>query len=118
MIHIKTMKEIPILLYRNIGDYPEDMMEDGILPRSFERQMSFLSENGYRVVMLSQAVDHLNCIIKLHPKSLAITIDGGYKDAFSNVLPVLKRHDFHATFLSCPSISARKGQSKANPLSA
>jgi len=98
------MKEIPILLYQNIGDYPEDMMEDGLLPRSFERQMRFLSANSYKVVSLSQAVDHFNGRTKLDANSLAITIDGGYRDAFCNVLPVYLRHTtsmLHS--LSCPA---------------
>jgi len=98
------MKEIPILLYQNVGDYPEEMMEDGVSPRSFERQMRFLSENAYRVVSLNRALDHLAGRIELPPKSIAITIDGGYRDAFCNVLPVYLRHTtsmLHS--LSCPA---------------
>jgi len=61
------MKEIPILLYQNIGNYPEKMMEDGILPESFERQMNYFAENGYDIVSLRQALDHINKHIKLPP---------------------------------------------------
>lgn len=110
------MKEIPILLYQNIGDYPKDMMEDGLLPRSFERQMSFLSENGYNVVSLNRALDHLAGRIELPPKSIAITIDGGYKDAFCNVLPVLKRHNFHATFFIVPEYIGKERTIKGKPI--
>ncbi|MGD1152435.1 MAG: polysaccharide deacetylase family protein [Syntrophales bacterium] len=78
------------------------MMEDGLLPESFAFQMHFLSENGYSVVALDQAVDHLIGKIKLPPKSIAITIDGGYKDALTNVLPILKRHQLPATFFIAP----------------
>ena len=96
------MKEIPVLLYQNIGNYPESMMEDGILPETFERQMNFLAEQGYRIVTLKQALDHMNRQCKLPDKSLAITIDGGYRDAFTNILPVLNKHGFQATFFIPP----------------
>jgi len=96
------VKEIPVLLYQNIGHYPADAMEDGLPPEPFKRQMGFLSENGYNIVTLDQALDHLNGRIKLPPKSIAITIDGGYRDAYTNVLPVLKSYNFHATFFIIP----------------
>ena len=99
---MKVVKEIPVLLYHNIGHYPADAMEDGLQPEPFKRQMGFLSENGYNIVSLNIALDHLAGRIKLPPKSIAITIDGGYRDAYTNVLPVLKSHNFHATFFIIP----------------
>jgi len=96
------MREIPVLLYLNVGNYPIDMMEDGLSPETFAFQMRFLSENGYNVVALDRAVDHLIRKIKLPPKSIAITIDGGYQDALTNALPVLKKHQFPATFFITP----------------
>ena len=66
------MREIPILLYHNIGKYPKKMMEDGILPKTFERQMKFFSENGFEIVTLSQALDHLNREVKLNSNSQSI----------------------------------------------
>lgn len=96
------MKEIPILLYHNIGHYPSEMMEDGLSPETFAYQMLFLSENIYNVVTIDQALDHLSGKINLPPKSIVITIDGGYKDVLTNVLPILKLHKFHATFFIIP----------------
>ncbi|MDO9566915.1 MAG: polysaccharide deacetylase family protein, partial [Candidatus Desulfaltia sp.] len=62
----------------------------------------FLSENGYNIVTLDQAREHLAGRDKLPPKSVALTIDGGYQDAYTNVLPVLKSYNFHATFFIIP----------------
>jgi len=92
------MREIPVLLYHNIGKYPKKMMEDGILPHTFERQMKFFSENGFNIVTLDQALDHLNREVKLNSNSLALTIDGGYQDAVIHVLPVLTQYNYRATF--------------------
>ena len=110
------MREIPILLYQNIGNYPEDMMEDGILPETFRRQMTFFSENGCNIVTLSQALDHMNQHIKLPPQSLAITVDGGYQDAFTNVLPVLKEFQIQATFFIPPEYIGNERAIKGEPI--
>ncbi|MCG2741516.1 MAG: hypothetical protein L6300_14975, partial [Syntrophaceae bacterium] len=59
------MREIPILLYQNVGDYPPEMMEDGITAQAFARQMQYLSMRGYRIVTLDEAVDRLAGIRRL-----------------------------------------------------
>jgi len=113
---MKITKEIPVLLYQNIGHYPVEAMEDGIPPETFKRQMRFLSENGYNIVTLDQVLDHLAGHIKLPPKSLALTIDGGYQDAYTNVLPVLKSYNFHATFFIIPECIGGERKIKGEPI--
>jgi peptidoglycan/xylan/chitin deacetylase (PgdA/CDA1 family) len=96
------MREIPVLQYQNIGNYPEEMMEDGIRPKTFDRQMKFFQENNYDIVSLETGLDHLNKKIKLKSNTLAITINGGYQDAFANVFPILKKYNHKATFFIPP----------------
>jgi hypothetical protein len=78
------------------------MMEDGMLPETFERQMKFLADNEFQIVTIKQALGHMNRKDKLSSKAMAITVDGGYQDAFANVLPVLKNYGFPATFFIAP----------------
>ena len=110
------MREIPVLLYHNVGNYPAEMMEDGLLPETFETQMVFLAENGYTIVPLELAVAHLNGHVELPPKSIAITIDGGYEDAFTHVLPVLRKHNFPATFFIPPGFIGKERSIKGHPI--
>ena len=110
------MKEIPILQYQNVGHYPETMMEDGLLLRTFERQMAFFSENNFKIVLLDQALDHLNKRSKLNSNSLAITINGGYQDAYTNILPALKKHDFKATFFIPPECIEKERHINEEPI--
>jgi len=110
------MREIPILLYQNIGNYPADMMEDGLSPETFERQMNFFAENRYHVVTLDQVLAHMNQQIRLSPKSIAITIDGGYQDAFNNALPVLEKYGFRATFFIPPESIGKEKKIRGNPI--
>lgn len=109
------MKEIPILLYHNIGDYPEKMMEDGISLDSFKRQMKYLSDNNFNIVSIEQALEHLNKKIKLPPNSIAITIDGGYQDA-KNTVPTLKTYDFHATYFFVPEFIGKSSTIKGEQI--
>ena len=110
------MKEIPVLLYHNIGNYPADAMEDGLLPETFRQQMRFFSENDFDIVSLKQALDHMNQNIKLNSKSLAVTINGGYQDAFTNVLPVLKKYNFKAAFFIPPEFIGNERTIKGEPI--
>lgn len=109
------MKEIPVLLYHNIGDYPETMMEDGITLASFERQMKFLYDNNFNIVSIEQALEHLNKKIKLPPNSIAITIDGGYQDAMQTI-PILKEFNFHATYFFVPEFIGKSNTIKGEQI--
>ena len=110
------MREIPVIQYQNVGDYPENMMEDGILPKTFERQMKFFSDNNFDIVTLDKALDHLNKKIKLKSNTLAITINGGYQDAYTNVLPILKKYDIAATFFIPPEFIGDERIIKGEPI--
>lgn len=110
------MREIPVLMYNNIGNYPENMMEDGILPETFDAQIKYLSESQWNIVKLEQAVDHLTGNIKLPDKSLALTIDGGYYDAFQNVFPTLMKYGLKATFFIPPETIGGERKISGEPI--
>ena len=110
------MREIPVLLYHNVGDYPPEMMEDGIIAQAFARQMQYLSTNGYQIVTLDEAVDHLTGSRRLPDRYLAITIDGGYRDAILNVAPVLRQYQFPAVFFIAPEFIGGERAIKGNTI--
>jgi len=110
------MREIPVLLYQNVGDYPAEMMEDGISPHPFARQMQYLSTMGYQIVTLDDAVDHLAGTKRMRDRSLAITIDGGYRDAILNIAPVLRQYQFPAVFFIAPEFIGGERTIKGKPI--
>ncbi|MFQ5581242.1 MAG: polysaccharide deacetylase family protein [Mariprofundaceae bacterium] len=69
---------------------------------AFARDMSFLATNGYQVVGLDVAMQRAAGKQPLPEKLLALTFDGGYRDVLKAVAPVLKQHNFHATFFVSP----------------
>jgi len=96
------MKKVRVLMYNNIGSYPKTAMEDGMSAEAFARDMAFLAANGYRVVSLDAAMQQATGRERLPEKLLTLTFDGGYRDLLKAVVPVLKKHDFPATFFVSP----------------
>jgi len=101
------MKKFRILMYNNIGSYPEAAMEDGLSAQAFRRDMAYLASHGYRVVSLDEAMALANGQRRIPDKVLSLSFDGGYRDAIENVHPVLKEFGFPAAFfISCPHVGA------------
>jgi len=92
------MKKVRILMYNNIGTYPEPAMEDAVSAECFAGDMAWLVDNGYRVVPLTEALTLADSPLPIPEKLLALTFDGGYADVPRHVLPVLTRLGLPATF--------------------
>jgi len=65
---------------------------------SFERQMQYLYENGYRTVTLDELTDWQAGRIELPPRSVAITFDDGDRSVYDSAYPILEKYGFTATF--------------------
>jgi peptidoglycan/xylan/chitin deacetylase (PgdA/CDA1 family) len=68
---------------------------------SFEKQMSFLAERCH-VVSLEECLERLAENAKLPPNTVVLTFDDGYRSDYELVYPLLKRHQFPATFYIVP----------------
>jgi len=101
------MKKIRIIMYNNIGAYPEAAMEDALSADAFARDMDWLAKSDYRIVPLSEALALADGRNAIPDKLMALTFDGGFADVCEHVFPVLERHGFPATFfISLPDIGA------------
>lgn len=65
-----------------------------VSPKNFEKQISYLNENGWRFFTMSELI---NSRKNLPEKSVAITFDDGYEDNLTNALPILKKYNAKAT---------------------
>lgn len=65
-----------------------------VAPKAFEKQIKYLSENGWHSFTMSDAVALRE---NLPEKSVVITFDDGYRDNLTNALPILKKYGFKAT---------------------
>lgn len=85
---------VPILCYHRFGDKEAKMV---VSPEEFAAQMGYLAEHGYRVVPLSAVAEFLAGRRSLPRKTVAITMDDGYRSNYQYAYPELKRHGFPAT---------------------
>lgn len=88
-----------VLVYHNIGEKEiGDYLGIQVSLQKFEEEMKFLSENAYRVFPLKELISMAKNKEPIPDKSIAITFDDGYRENLINILEIMKRYSFSATF--------------------
>ncbi len=90
-------QQVPILCYHrfdNNCDSPLCVADD-----LFERQMKYLRNNGYRTITPEEMLAFLEHRQPLPKKAVMITIDDGYRSAYTVAYPILKKYEFTATLM-------------------
>ncbi len=91
---------VPILMYHSISDNLFGMSHPyfhiNTLPEVFSAQMRWLRNSGFRTIGLPEVLTGLQTGADLS-KTVAITFDDGYRDFYTDALPVLKQCGFTAT---------------------
>ncbi|MGC2531010.1 MAG: polysaccharide deacetylase family protein [Candidatus Acidiferrum sp.] len=104
---------MPILMYHSISDNLFGMSHPyfhiNTPPEMFANQMRWLRKAGYRTISLDEALNGLQAGEDL-AKSVVLTFDDGYRDFYTEGLPILKQHGFTATLFL---LSDRIGNSPA-----
>ena len=93
-VYANGYQTIPILCYHRFGSRAAKL---NVSPASFEAQMDFLARNGYTVVTMERLARFLDGKEALPAKSVAITIDDGYRSTYEIAYPILRKFGFHAT---------------------
>lgn len=84
-----------------------------ISPSIFENQIIALKEASYSAVFMKDLGNYFEGKEKLPDKPVAITFDDGYRDFYTDVFPILKKHSVKATlyvitgFLDRPNFLTR-----------
>jgi len=69
-----------------------------VSPQVFEEQLQWLKNSGYTVVSYSAFYRALTTTSTLPEKSVVITFDDGYRDQYSQALPILQKFGYPAIF--------------------
>jgi peptidoglycan/xylan/chitin deacetylase (PgdA/CDA1 family) len=88
---------VPILVYHRFSadDGPGNPM---VIPQaSFRAQMALLRDEGYRVIPLRDLGEFLAGRLALPRNSVVITIDDGFRSAYTIAFPVLQEFGYPAT---------------------
>lgn len=82
---------IPILMYHEVR--PNNPGKDVITPAEFEKDLIYLTENGYHMIDMTQLIDYVYTDKMLPPNPIIITFDDGYLNNYHYALPLLKKYD-------------------------
>jgi peptidoglycan/xylan/chitin deacetylase (PgdA/CDA1 family) len=69
-----------------------------VAPWNLDAQMAWLAENGYTALTLQDLLYHLTLGWPLPPRSIVLTFDDGYTDAYTTAFPILQKYGFVGTF--------------------
>jgi hypothetical protein len=78
-VYASGYQTIPILCYHRFGPRPTKL---NVAPAAFEAQMEYLARNGYTVIPLKRLARFLQGKEPLPAKTVAITIDDGYRSTY------------------------------------
>ena len=86
---------IAVFCYHRIADLPMDTWRLAVRPNLFEKQVEYIKDN---YVLLRSEEDWGRSEGK---PAAVITFDDGYEDMYSNMLPILEKHNVPATVFVC-----------------
>ena len=92
------LRERPVFIYHQIGDYPEAQMTYGITPAAFRAHLDCLVGSGFDIIPLERMIAQMKGEAPFSPRAVSLTFDGGFRDAWEVVLPLLRERNFKAAF--------------------
>ena len=88
-------EEVPILMYHSVG-YNRLQSPYILTPEVFEEDMKWLSDHGYTAVFVSDLVHYVLHKTALPEKPVVITLDDGFLNNRTYVLPLLEKYGMRA----------------------
>ena len=87
-------KKYAVLTYHDFTTgKPENIMQKNV--DEFEKEMRYLKKHNYKTLTLKDVECYMNKKCNLPRKSVLITFDDGWKNAYKYALPILKEYDFN-----------------------
>ncbi|MGH2343829.1 MAG: polysaccharide deacetylase family protein, partial [Chloroflexota bacterium] len=92
---------VPILMYHHVSSAPPaTQLNYGltVTDADFTAQLTYLRDHGYHTVTIRQVFAALYLRKPLPTKPIMLTFDDGYRDNYTDALPILKRFHDHGEF--------------------
>ncbi len=90
-------QRVPILCYHRFTAQSRRRSAMEVSAADFEAQLRLLHDQGYTIIPLSQLGAFLEGRAELPDKPVALTIDDGYRSAYTVAWPLLRKYDAPAT---------------------
>ena len=87
---------LSIVIYHRVAAQPDPLFPGEVDRQRFDREIGFLKAH-FTILPLAEAIERIRSGT-LPPRAACITFDDGYADNAEVALPVLQRHQVHATF--------------------
>ena len=94
---------VPTLMYHAVSDDCWGIRELFVSPAEMEKQLKYLSENGYTTVTFEDMgrIDEIQ-------KPVMLTFDDGYRDNYTELFPLLKKYNAKATIFLIAEFTNRE----------
>lgn len=92
---------VPILMYHRIVDPAQagDSLPGLVVPPAlFAAQMRTLHAAGWRTITAAELASSLQHGVALAPRTFVVTIDDGWRDGYTQALPILQASEHRATY--------------------
>lgn len=95
---LPTPEGFPILEYHQVTNaaVDPDFARYNVLPDEFSEQLDYLQAHGYTTITLQDFMRAVHGKATLPPKPIVLTFDDGYKDNYTEMLPILESHGMTA----------------------
>ncbi len=104
---------VPVLMYHHVESLPPSpdrfRVDLTVRPQDFEEQLRWLRAQGYATVTSNELWWTLDQGAPLPAKPVQLTFDDGYADAYTVVLPLLRKYGFVGTFFVTANLVGRPG---------
>ena len=89
--------DVPILMYHSVCNNTKVQSDYRVSPEQFESDMKYLDDSGYTAIFVGDLIGYVYEGMPLPDKPVIITLDDGYLNNLTYVLPVLEKYDMCAT---------------------
>lgn len=94
---------VPVLFYHHVQPYSlaktKGQTALSVDNGAFDNQMAYLASHGYNTITAEKLVTALISKVFLPPKSIVVTFDDGYRDAYEYAFPIIKKYNITANFM-------------------
>lgn len=88
--------KLPIIMYHHISESKSASGNYVIKPETFENDIRYLSQNGYKTITAKQLIEFEKKGTPLFDKSVMITFDDGYESFYAYAFDILKKYNYTA----------------------
>lgn len=113
--NFESALRVPILMYHRVGNLPSNpnpLDRDLTVSREdFDSQVAYFKSQGYQSVTLAEALRRMDNpgTAGFPGKPIVFSFDDGWRDAFENAVPVLRKYGFIGSFAVAGNLAGRPG---------